>query len=98
VKAPDDCKNMSELRNEIDALDEKLVALLALRETYIDRAIILKPKEGIPPQAPDRVAAVLSKVEGLAEMQGLSKDLAVKLWKVMIDYFIEKEDRAFGNK
>ena len=34
---------MTELRAAIDILDTRLVAMLALRQTYIERAAILKP-------------------------------------------------------
>ncbi len=46
MKAPDQCQNMRELRDEIDALDVALVDLLAKRAGYIDRAVTLKTQEG----------------------------------------------------
>ena len=42
IRPPQDCGSMAELRAAIDALDEALVALLARRQAYIERAAILK--------------------------------------------------------
>jgi len=83
---------MAELREAIDALDRSLVGMLARRAAYIERAIELKPAEGIPARAEDRVADVLSKVRAEAEAQGLSPDLAERLWRVMIEHFIAREE------
>ncbi|MFN7052789.1 MAG: chorismate mutase, partial [Gemmobacter sp.] len=47
MKTPAECRNMAELRVEIDRLDGEIVALLAARVGYIDRAAQLKPAEGM---------------------------------------------------
>ncbi|MGB0799219.1 MAG: chorismate mutase, partial [Planktomarina sp.] len=46
---------MPELRIEIDALDGEIVALLAERTGYIDRAIAIKQGNGWPARIPGRV-------------------------------------------
>jgi len=45
---PKTCTDMAQLRAQIDQIDKELVALLALRAKHIDRAIELKPGEGLP--------------------------------------------------
>ena len=39
MKKPVDCNNMSDVRAEIDRVDQALVDLLAERWTYVDRAM-----------------------------------------------------------
>nr|WP_073126547.1 MULTISPECIES: chorismate mutase [Palleronia] len=84
---------MAELRTQIDALDAELIALLAERATYIDRAIALKPGEGIRARAEDRVAEVVANVRALAQARDLDPDLAERLWSELIEWSIARERR-----
>jgi isochorismate pyruvate lyase len=88
---PRDCQDMTALRAEIDALDRRLVALLATRATYIDRAIELKQENGWPARIPDRVEEVVSKVCQEAEGKGLDPKLIEALWRELIDWSIARE-------
>ena len=64
---------MAELRVAIDALDEKLVALLARRQRYIERAAVLKGDRDTV-RDPARVEDVIAKVLAAAKEAGLSAD------------------------
>lgn len=96
MKAPQDCANMAELRVEIDALDRQIVELLARRVTYIDRAVELKPAEGLPARIDERVEAVVAKVRATAATAGFDPDLAEAMWRQMIDWSIAREERVLG--
>ena len=96
MKAPQDCANMAELRVEIDALDRQLVALLAQRATYIDRAAELKPAEGLPARIDERVEDVVAKVRITAQEAGFDPDLAETIWRRMIEWSIAREERVLG--
>ena len=66
---PDACADMAELRVAIDALDARLVALLAIRQSYMDRAAVLKTeRRQVRDEA--RIEQVIAKV--LAEARGVS--------------------------
>jgi len=82
---------MDALRAEIDALDARLVALLATRADYIDRAIALKQTNGWPARIPERVEDVVSKVRSAANVGGLDPELAETLWRQLIDWSIARE-------
>jgi isochorismate pyruvate lyase len=96
MKAPKDCHTMQELRAQIDALDAELVAALARRATYIDRAIALKPAEGLPARIGSRVEDVVAKVRGRAEAEGLDPALVEDLWRRLIDWSIAREETVLG--
>ncbi len=96
MKAPQDCANMAELRVQIDALDRQLVALLAQRATYIDRAAELKPAEGLPARIDERVEDVVAKVRITAQEAGFDPDLAEAIWRRMIEWSIAREERVLG--
>lgn len=83
--SPRDCRSMAELRNEIDAIDEALIGLLARRTTYIDRAIELKRIEDLPARTNDRVAQVLANVRKTAADANFDADLAETLWRELIE-------------
>ena len=93
---PGQIGTMTDLRAAIDALDADLVRLLAQRAQLIERAIELKPAEGIPARASDRVADVLAKVKDRARAEGLSPVLAERLWSDMIEFFIAREEEVLG--
>ena len=93
---PSDCTSMAELRKVIDALDAELVALLRRRADCIDRAIELKPAEGLPARIDDRVAEVLGHVRRRAGEVGLDPALAESLWRTLIEWSIAREERVLG--
>ena len=85
---------LSDLRREIDDLDGELVALLAKRQRCIERVIGIKRAAKLPARIPERIDGVLARVRGLAEAEHLDPDIAVALWREMIEQFIAYEERA----
>ncbi len=96
LRKPEDCGSMAELRQQIDALDGDLVAKLALRSRYIDRAVALKQAEGLPANIPARVEDVVARVRDNAHASGLDPDLVERLWRQLIDWSIERESQHLG--
>lgn len=97
-KTPDEIETMAELRRVIDEIDGELITLLAERLTYIDRAPVLKPREGIAANSPSRVADVLAKVRSGSEVAGFDPQVAEGMWQVMIDAMIAREERVMGTE
>ncbi|MGC9420513.1 MAG: chorismate mutase [Rhodovulum sp.] len=95
---PEDCRSMAELRAQIDALDADLVARLALRARYIDRAAELKPAEGLPARIGPRIDEVIGKVRAGAEDEGLDPDLVERVWRELIEWAIRREEVAMGQR
>ena len=89
--SPADCPDMPTLRAQIDTLDRELVRLLALRTTYIDRAVEIKSGVGLPAKIPARVEDVVAKVKATATEEGLDTELAEALWRPLIDWAIARE-------
>jgi len=88
---------MADLRCEIDRIDNQLLDILAERMTYIDRAIILKPRENLPARTTDRVKEVVENVRHLAENRNLDADLVERMWRDMIEWAIAHEAKTLGS-
>ena len=91
------CQNMAELRAEIDRLDVALVALMAERQTYIERAAQIKTKRAnVHDQA--RIDDVIAKVVAAARAAGLSPAIAEPVWRTLVDRCIAHEFEMFDRK
>jgi isochorismate pyruvate lyase len=97
LKMPDACASLGELREAIDTLDARLVALLAVRQAYIERAARLKTaRDQVRDQA--RVEDVVAKVIAEGRKAGLSPDIAEVVWRTLIEASIKHEFEAFDRR
>ena len=88
---PGDCNSMDELRHQIDKLDVKIIELLANRSEFIDRATELKKSNGMPARIPERIESVVSNARNASEKLDLDADLVEKIWRILIDWSIQRE-------
>jgi isochorismate pyruvate lyase len=97
LPTPDACHSMTELRAVIDTLDARLVAMLAVRQTYVERAAVLKSDRGTVRDTP-RVEQVIQNVVAEAGRKGLSPVIAEAVWRSLIEASITHEYKAFDAK
>ena len=97
LKPAENCASMAELRVAIDALDARLVALLAVRQAYIERAAQLKTGRD-QVRDPARIEEVVSKVIAEGKKAGLSADIAEPVWRTLIEASIRHEFEAFDKR
>jgi isochorismate pyruvate lyase len=91
-------EEMADVRRVIDRLDDEIVALLAKRQRQIERAARVKPSLGVPALVQERVDEVIARVLGSARREGLSMELALKLWSATIEWSIQYEEKLMGDK
>ena len=97
IAPPDTCTSMTELRAAIDRLDARLVAMLALRQRYIERAAILKnTRDAVRDEV--RIEDVVRHVQEEGVRAGLSPAIAERVWRVLIEASIAHEYQAFDAK
>jgi isochorismate pyruvate lyase len=96
MKAPSDCNSMTELRAAIDVLDAQIVAALARRAAYIDRAAELKTEAQLPARITERVEEVVENVRARAVAEGLDPALIESLWRALIEWSIAREEVVLG--
>ena len=88
---------MNELRQAIDTLDARLVALLAVRQTYIERAAQLKTGRD-QVRDPVRIEEVVAKAIAEGRRAGLSAGIAEPVWRALIEACIRHEFDAFDTR
>ena len=88
-----ECTSLAAVRQQIDRIDQQLVSLLAERGDYVRQAARFKA-DAAAVAAPQRVAAVLARVDALAGELGADRQVVAAVWRAMIDAFIVAEQAA----
>ena len=84
------CNSLAEVRQQIDQIDRALIELIAARQAYVDQAVVFKSSRAEAP-APQRVEQVIEQVRQHAVTYSADADLVEKLYRQMIQHFIERE-------
>jgi isochorismate pyruvate lyase len=89
-KAPADCVTKEDVRDEIDRIDQALLALFAERHKYVTRMAQIKtdPHEA---NDPARIATVITKQRTRAAELELDEDQAELIWSTLINWNINYE-------
>jgi isochorismate pyruvate lyase len=85
-----DCTTMIEVRSGVDAIDKKLVSLLADRFAYMDAAARIKETKDEVRNEP-RKAEVLANVRREALALRIPQDIVAEIWECLIEGSIAYE-------
>lgn len=96
-KLPQECKDISEVRNVIDHIDSDIIKLLSVRSQYVREVVKFKEQtdEGI--EASDRRASVINSRRQWAAESGICPDVIENIYNTLIDYFIAEEKKIMNN-
>lgn len=90
------CKDMTDVRREIDRVDRAIVALIAERQNYIEQAGFIKQsRDTVRDQ--DRVEDVIAKVCAAARREGADPDLVETVYRTMVEWCINYEFTVFDD-
>ncbi len=85
-----ECRDLDEVRENINRIDREIIKLISERSSYVRQAARFKnTKEDV--RAPKRVEEVIAKVRTLAEREGLDPDIAEEVYRTVITCFINYE-------
>ncbi|MBB4857148.1 isochorismate pyruvate lyase [Novosphingobium chloroacetimidivorans] len=87
---PDTCQSMTDVRAGVDALDARLVDLLATRFAYMRAAARIKPERGHV-RDERRKAEVIANAKARAEALGLPADAIAAIWDSLVETSIAYE-------
>jgi isochorismate pyruvate lyase len=97
MKAPEECLDIQEIRQGIDAIDREVINLLGKRFAYVKAAAQFKTSsDGV--KAVDRFNAMLQQRRVWAEEVELNPDAIEKLYRDLVGYFIEEELKHWESK
>ena len=85
---------MSDIRKEIDRIDESLIKMLAERQRWVEKAVIVKKRDGLPARDQARFNQVIDHVRVLARGHKLDPALAEAMWTEMVEWFVSYEERS----
>jgi len=88
------CNSIDEVRKNIDSIDKQIVALIAQRGGFVKQAAKFK-KSTQDVKAPARVEQVIAKVVSFADEFAGDKVVVEKVYRAMIDAFINSEMEEF---
>ena len=91
---PDDCRNLEEIREGMDALDRQIIAILARRVAYVRAAAKFKTTAASV-ASPDRVQKVLDTRREWAEQAGLAGDVIRALYRDIVSYCVGEEKKQW---
>jgi isochorismate pyruvate lyase len=97
MKSPDECSDIQEVREEIDLIDREVIDALSKRFQYVIAAARFKTSEASV-KAPDRFNAMLQKRREWAQEAGLNADVVEKLYRDLVNHFIDEEMKHYKSK
>jgi isochorismate pyruvate lyase len=98
MKSAGNCASIDEIRNEIDRIDQSIISLLGDRFQYVKAIVQFKEptQDGIV--ARDRYNAVIDTRRKFAQQAGIDPDLVEKLYREIMNHFIEEEIKILNSK
>ena len=90
TKRPQECSSIDDVRAEIDRIDRQIVALIGERAGYVRAAAKFKTSAA-DVRAAERFEAMLRQRRAWAEERELDPDMIEKLYRDMVNHFIQQE-------
>ena len=88
------CKDLKEVRENIDRIDYDIIRLLAERSEFVEQAAIFKNNEAMI-RDPNRIKAVLTNVRNHAVALGMDPTIVEHVYRVLLDEFIDYELKEY---
>jgi len=96
MKEAKSCRNMDEIRNEIDSIDLQILTLFGKRLEYVKEIVKFKTDhDGIV--ALDRQLEVFQKRREWAQELGLDPELFGEIFEKLVNWNVRKEMELFTN-
>ena len=95
--SPNNKKKLLILRKKLDKVDDKLLSILKIRSNYVKDVLSLKEfkKEIIDRK---RIKLILRNIQRKSIIKGIDTKISYRIWKSMINAFIDYEFRNFKKK
>ncbi len=89
--------DLTGIRKHIDDIDSMIITLLAKRQDFVSAAGKLK-KDRQAVQDPKRIEQVIERVRAKASATGLSPEIAERVYRTIIECFVDRELMEFSGR
>ncbi len=89
--------SMEDYRTRIDAVDERLVGVLAERMALVREVAVYKKEHGVDVHQPDRMRQLFARVRELGDPKGLDPDFVEQLYRDIVDEAMRIEHEVMGS-
>ena len=89
------CQSMAEVRAGVNALDDILVPLLVERSGYMTQAARVKNDENLV-RDEARIQTIIDRVRPMAQAQGGNPDLIERIYRAMMECYIDYEHQELA--
>ena len=93
TKRPEECTNISEVRHEIDLIDQEIIRLLSTRFGYVREVVKYKDHTASSIEAKGRRDEVINTRRQWAQEAGLDPDAIGDIYNRLVEYFIYEEKK-----
>src|SRR4051812_44465357 len=91
-------KDLEDFRRQIDAIDDRLLALLGERFAVVREVAAYKAPRGIPVIIPERVTTVRERCAGEAPRHGLDPEVVRRLYDLLIAEACRVEEKLVASE
>ena len=98
VRKPEACKNIGEIRDAIDEIDQELVKLFAMRQEYVKEIVKFKSGGEEAIIARERKELVLKQRRAWAKEKGLDPQMMEDIFMLLIEKNIQLQFEISKNK
>lgn len=96
AKKPSECTCITDVRSEIDCIDQQIISLLNRRFDYVREVVKYKENTASSIEASDRRTSMLQDRRKWAEEKGLDPDVVEKMFDDLVQYFIREEKKMIN--
>lgn len=97
MKQPQECENIIDVRASIDEIDKTIIQLIGKRAKHVKRAADFKKNEEEVKGA-ERVESMLEMRRKWATAENIHPDIIEKIYRDLVDYFVNEELYNWKNK
>ena len=97
IKNPEQCQTIEDIRDQIDKIDQNIIKALGIRFKFVKEIVKFK-SDRKSVKAEERYNAVLAQRRIWAEENKLNPDAIEKMYRDLIDHFINEEIKILENR
>lgn len=85
MKAPQDCKDIFDIRDAVNAYDREIIELLGKRTRYVHEAVRFKQSED-DVRRPGHIPALIDQRRAWAKEFGVDPDFVADIYQTLVDH------------